>query len=141
MTEQKLRDILAFPKDDWEAMLRTAVECYSAGRLSQAETILVGLMALDDSDARPVKLLASCLFQQHRHRDAEALYEQARSLDPRDPYALVALGEIKLKALKLGEAIAVFEQLFALDPKGLHPAANRGRKLVREYHHKLVSAP
>ncbi len=134
---KQLFEQLALPKSDCDAMLRVAVESYGAGNLQQAETILVGLIALDERDARPVKLLGSVLLLQERHREAEQAYELAFALEQDDPYTLVALAEIKLKALKLDEAIPLFERLFAMDPGGKHPAANRGRQLVRAFHDKL----
>jgi len=134
---RELFELLSLPKSDCEAMLRTAVECYGTGNFPQAETILVGLIALNEADPRPMKLLASCLLLQDRHREAEHAYERALELDPQDAYTLVALGEIKLKTLNLAEAIPLFERLFALDPDSSHPAANRGRQLVKSYYEKM----
>jgi tetratricopeptide (TPR) repeat protein len=132
-----LRDLLGFSDADCDAMLRVAVECYGNGELAKAETILVGVMQLAERDARPVKLLASTLLLQEKHREAEALYERAHALDAADPYTLVALGEIKLKALKIKEAIPLFERLFDMDPDGKHPAANRGRDVVKSFYAKM----
>ena len=134
------RDVIVILPEDAEAMLRAAVDSYSAGKLSHAETILAGLIALKNDDARPVKVLASCMLLQQRHREAEAMYERALGLDADDPYTLVALAEIKLKALKVEDAISLLERLFALDPERSHPAANRGRQQVREFHARLAKA-
>ena len=135
---QRLRELLRFSSEDKDDMLRAAVDCYGNGDLSQAETILVGLMSLDEADPRPVKLLASTLFLLGRHVEAEHFYERALALDGQDPYTLVALGEIKLKALKLRDAIPLFERLFELDPAGTHPAANRGRELVFQQYKRMT---
>ncbi len=135
-----LQKLLAVKKDDYEAMLKSAVDLYSAGNLKEAEVILVGLMALDERDARPVKLLASAQMLAQHHREAERLFEHALGLDPEDMYVIVALGEIKLLAMQLDQALPLFERLFAMDPKGQHPAANRGRQLVRELHRKMGSS-
>jgi hypothetical protein len=134
-----LSEMLAFSSADCEEMLRAAVEAYAADRLSVAETILVGLITLngEDKDVRPIKLLAAVLMAQGRHRDAERIYEQSLHLDPDDPDTLVALGELKLKTLEIGAAVPLFEKLFAADPNGEHPAANRGRHIVRQYHDRL----
>ncbi len=137
---EELRELLMFSQEDYENMLRAALESYTGGELSQAEAILVGLMTLNDEDSRPVKLLGSALLLQGKHVEAERVYEIAHEMDPDDPYILVALGEIKLKALKIPEAIPLFERLFELDPDGMHPAANRGRELVQTYYQKLASA-
>jgi len=139
MSDQELTDILQLAGDDFEAMLRLATENYSEGKFSETRTILAGLIAINDKDARVFKLLGSCLLLEDRHRDAEKAYAKAHELDAKDLYTLVALGEIKLKSLNIQEAVPLFEQLFALDPDGEHPAANRGRKLVQEHYQKLSS--
>jgi len=136
-SEQSLRDLLEFSPDRCEEMLRAALESYANGDFAQAETILVGLITLDDADARPIKLLASTCMVQGKHRQAEILYERALEVDPDDPYSLVALGEIKLKALKLEEAVPLFERLFDLDPAGELAPANRGRELVKSAYARL----
>ena len=133
-----LAELLAFPAERCEQMLRAALERYADGDFHQAETILVGLITLNNGDARPLKLLASTCLHQGRHAQAESLYERALELDPDDAYTLVALGEIKLKALKIEEAVPLFERLFALDADGNSPPANRGRELVRDYHQRFA---
>ena len=137
---KSLREILVFSDEDCEDMLRCAVDSYSNGELHHAEAILVGLIALSGGDSRPVKLLASTLMMEGKHEEAEELYERARKMDPDDPYVLVALGEIRLKSLKLADAMPVFEHLCELDPDGVNPAANRGRELLRLYSAKLAEA-
>ena len=134
----KLKDVLGMSSLDYESMLSTAVDCYSASKFSQAEAILIGLVTLNDEDVRPLKVLASCLLLEGRHIEAERVYELAHKLDPKDPYTLVALGEMKLKTLKLSEAVPLFEKLFAMDPKGEHPACNRGRQLVKDHYQMLM---
>lgn len=138
--ETNLRDILKISRARCEEMLRVAVDVYTHGDLTQAEIILVGLAALMHDDARPLKLLGSTLLLQARHIEAEAVYENALRLDGKDPYVLVALGELKLKSYKLQDAIPLFERLFAMDPNGEHPAANRGRELVHQAHATLAGA-
>lgn len=136
--KRDLRTLLRIPDEQREEMLRAAVDSYTNGDLAHAETILVGLIALDDTDVRSLKLLASTRLLKGRHRDAEQLYERVLEHDPHDPYTVVALAEIKLKALKLDEAIPLFEQLFAADPNGTHPAANRGREVLKAFHAKMA---
>ena len=108
-------------------MLHLATENYSDGKFSETRAILAGLIAINEADARLYKLLGSCLLL------------KAHTLDAQDPYTLVALGEIKLKALNIAEAVPLFEKLFAQDPEGEHPAANRGRRLVQDHYQKLSS--
>ena len=139
MTENfnNIREIFQISPGDFESMLRNAAECYTNGQLGQAITILAGLITMEKSDARPFKLLGSCLLLQQDLERAESTYNVAMELDPADPYTLVALGELRLKGLKIAEAVPLFEKLFEMDPEGEHPAANRGRKLVQDYYEKL----
>lgn len=136
-TQTTINDVFQISADDFEAMLRSAAECYTNGELGQAITILAGLITIKKTDARPFKLLGSCFLLQHNHQKAEAVYTKALELDPEDPYTLVALGELRLKSLQILEAAPLFEKLFEMDPEGEHPAANRGRKLVQDYYEKL----
>ena len=92
---------------------------------------------MEKKDPRPFKLLGSCFLLQQNFEKAESTYNIAMELDPNDPYTLVALGELRLKGLKIAEAVPLFEKLFQLDPDGEHPAANRGRKLVQDYYEKI----
>lgn len=134
-----LRDILGFDKDIYEEMLRSAAHSYSNGEFKVACSILNGLINLDNTDSRAYKLLGSALLLQKKTPEAEEAYEIAISLDPTDPYTLVALTELKLRGLKLTEALPYLEKLLKLDPDGKHPAVNRGRKLAAEFYEKLQS--
>ncbi len=135
MTEPlNLKDLLNLGGADVDGLLRTAVEHQAAGRLREAEAVLSGLMTLAAGDVRPVKLLASVLVLQNRQAEAAETFERAHQLDPDDPFTLVALGELKLKAGDLAGALPYFDKLFLLDPKSQHPAANRGRALIKEFH-------
>jgi len=134
---KNIQEVFQISAEDFEAMLRNAAECYTDGKLGQAITILAGLITMEQLDARPFKLLGSCFLLQQNHEKAESTYCVALELDPEDPYTLVALGELRLKGLKISEAVPLFEKLFEMDPDGEHPAANRGRKLVQDYYEKL----
>jgi Tfp pilus assembly protein PilF len=122
--------VYQLPEEDREYMLKLAVEHYSENRLGQAEKVLRGLLAAEPDDARAWQLLGSCLAVQGFRVAAEQVYKRALELDPKDAYALVALAEIALDALRWEDAKPLFERLFALDPDGTHPAANRGRRIL-----------
>lgn len=134
-----LADVLGIQPDDCERMLRSAADCFARGQLREAEVILVGLNHLS-TDLRALKLLASTLYAQQRHSDAIRLYEDIVQRDDTDPFVLVALGELKLKSLRVAEALPVFRRLFELDPEGDHPAANRGRYLLQQCTEQLRQA-
>lgn len=133
----KLAELLALSDHDLSDILKAAVECYAEEDFVKTEAILMGLLSVDPNHLSGLKLLASTLLLQDRHREAEIIYQRAHTLDPADLYVLGALAEIKLRALKLQEAIPLFEKLFEADPNHEHPAANRGRDIVHDYHKKV----
>jgi hypothetical protein len=68
------------------------------------------------------------------------MYQKAHELEPKDLYTLGALAEIKLRLLDVTGALPLFERLFAADPQREHPAANRGRQVVHDYHLRLAQS-
>ncbi len=139
MPPLNLKELFGLEAGDLEGLLRHAVEHYSAGRMREAEVVLAGLTLLAENDARPFKLLGSALLLQDRHTAAERVYTRACELDPKDPYTLVALGELRLKAYDIKGALPLFERLFALDPHAQHPAANRGRAIIKAFHREVAA--
>ena len=137
MSNLDLQSLLGISSDTVEALLNRAAALYSEGQFETMRKTLDGVIALSPDDARAYTLIGSSFIQEGRDRDAETAYTAAYERDAEDPYTLVALGELKLRALDLPAAVPLFEKLFALDPDGTHPAANRGRGLVQDYHTKL----
>ncbi len=123
---------LLLSKQDCEYILQKAVDAYSRGDWGETEKLLQGYIGIEPDDVRPWQLLGSTLLAQGQRRFAEKAYEKAYAIDPQDPYTLVALGEIALDALRIEDAKPYFEQLFALDKEGRHPAANRGRVILKQ---------
>ncbi len=121
----------------FEMLLGSAIDAYSDGELNLAISICDALQSLHPTDARAFKIAASAYLMKERHHDAERIYEQAHNLDPSDPYTLVALGELKLRTLQLGDVATYFEPLFESDPDCQNPAANRGRRVLLDFYERL----
>jgi predicted Zn-dependent protease len=117
--------------EDREYMLKRAVEHYTESQLAECEKVLRGLLALEPNDARAWQLLGSCLAVQGYRQAAEKVFQRVLELAHDDPYALAALAEIALDALRWKEAKAYLKRLFDQDPDGKHPAANRGRFILK----------
>lgn len=132
-----LKSLLGIAPQTIEALMNQAAEFYSNGQFEKMRKVLSGVIALAPQDPRPHTLMGSSYLLEGRDREAEQAYATAYTHDPSDPYTLVALGELKLRSLDLQEAVAYFEKLFALKDSATHPAAQRGRELVREYHQRL----
>lgn len=120
------------PAEDREYMLKVAVEHYTESRLHKCEKVLRGLLALEPENTRAWELLGSCLAVQGYRTAAEQVYLRVIELEPNSPYALAALAEIALDALRWEDAKKHLQALFVLDPEGRHPAANRGRLILQE---------
>jgi len=126
-----------FSSENYEYMLNVATDQYTEGNYVEVRRILTGLETANGADPRIYKLRGSCFLLEGNSEDAEKAYEMAYSIEPDDMYTLVALGEMRLQSLQLEAAAPFFERLFALDPEGQHPAANRGRQLVQDFHSKF----
>lgn len=137
MSNDNLMTILGLNDDTTDALINQAALLYSDGQFEKMRKVLGGAVALSPRDPRPHTLIGSSFFIEGRDREAEAAYQRAYDCDASDPYTLVALGELKLRALELEAAVRVFEELFALPNIQEHPAAERGRELIHTYYQKL----
>ena len=137
MSKLNVKTILGLNDDTTEALLNQAAKLYSDGQFEKMRKVLNGVVALSPHDPRPHTLIGSSFFLEGRDREAEAAYQRAYQNDASDAYTLVALGELKLRALELEAAVNIFEELFALPDIQKHPAAERGRELIHAYYQKL----
>lgn len=125
------------PKAALEATLEAAVSYYSDGKFDDAEDLLLAVIDAQPQDARAFKLLGSIKMLTDKRRDAQRYFEQALALEPDDPYVLVALGELKIDVQRIQEGVDLIKRL--LDAHQQHPAANRGRQLLKHTYERLKS--
>ena len=129
MSNDKLTTILGLNDDTTDALLNQAALLYSDGQFEKMRKVLTAWLLLVHT-THVHTLIGSSFFLEGRDREAEAAYQRAYQNDASDAYTLVALGELKLRALKLEAAVTIFEELFALPDIQEHPAAERGRELI-----------
>ena len=120
------------PKEDVEYMLKTAVDHYSASRFHEAERLLRGILALEPDEWRAWQLLGSILLTQGFRVGADVVYRRCLEINPHDTYALAAVVEIALDAMRAKDAEPYLDRLFQQDPEGKHPAVNRIRYLMSQ---------
>lgn len=120
-----------------EATLQSAVQFYEQGAFGRAEKLLQGVTKWAPKDARAWKLLGSLKMLTDRRREAQQYFEQALSLDPNDPYVLVALGELKIDVQRIQEGVELIKKLLAQHESDDHPAANRARQLLQHTYDRL----
>ena len=137
MSTIDIKSLLGIDADTIEVLMNRAAALYSEGQFEAMRKTLNGVIALSPDDPRPHTLIGSSYLLEGRDRDADTAYQAAFERDPSDPYTLVALGELKLRALDLKSAVTYFEKLFTSTTDHTHPARLRGQALVREYHAKL----
>lgn len=81
-----------------------AYRFYRAKSFDNAETLLRGVIALDDTLAYPHLLLGDILLQRSAYDEALAQFERAQALNPDDGETLAKFGEAKLRAGEAEEA-------------------------------------
>jgi Flp pilus assembly protein TadD len=120
---------------DREHFLGCAVDLYQRGDLPAAERVLRGVLPLADDDHRPWALMGAVLWQQGAPAAAEIYYRHALRHAPHDPYTLLALGELAMRALRWSDALKHFAVL--LEQPSDHPAVARAVELLRHARSRL----
>ena len=121
---------LARKADEWAALLVTAHNFLSQGRLKEATRIFEGLVVVDSRNPYIQGTLGSIYQKQQRYELALIRYNNALALNPDDMSALCNRGEILLNLGKFQEAAMDLRRAIELDPGKKDGAANRARLLV-----------
>jgi|GEM_PF-5647632 len=95
-----------------------AYQFYGAKSFDNAETLLKGVIALDDTRAYPHLLLGDILLQKSQYDGAIQQFERALALDPDDGETLAKLGESKLRSGHAEEANRILLAAMAVLPDG-----------------------
>ena len=119
MSHVDIKSLLGIDADTIEVLMNRAATLYSEGQFEAMRKTLKGVIALAPHDPRPHTLIGSSYLIEGRDRDAEAAYRAAHERDQDDLYTLVALGELKLRALELKDAVTYFEKLFAYNGQSI----------------------
>jgi tetratricopeptide (TPR) repeat protein len=96
--------------------LRRSSELIAAHRLTEAESILNGLLSQNKNDAEAMNLLGVVRGQQGQNKDAEILFRNALGVEPTLASAHANLGLLYLQEDKPDQSIDEYEAALKIDP-------------------------
>jgi predicted Zn-dependent protease len=138
MAGEKTADLFGVDESFVNGVVHRAYKLYVNKSLEQAEVLLRGATALDETQAYAHLLLGDILLQRARFSDAVEVLEKARELDEESAEILAKLGEAQVRAGKRKAAVATLEA--AMDALA---ADSPHRKRSEALHHvaSRVDAP
>lgn len=99
-------------------------------RLSDAEQLLKGALALDQSHVRTYRVLGHLLAKEHRYDEAHLVFKKALALAPEDDDLYDGLARLFLTQGKVAEGEACLRRALALNPRSYISLSNLGAALL-----------
>lgn len=125
-----LLDALGFDRDKVNALALFSRELVDQGKISDAQTILEGLVMLDPQNNYVHSCLGAIYMRQGQSDAALVELAYALKLDPTDMAANTHLGELFLERGDLEKSADHLRKAIEADPNGSDPFANRARTLA-----------
>lgn len=101
-----------------------------SGNFDQALTVFEGLVATAPQDSSFRTYLGATLANLERHEDAFREFTAALRLDPKNVDALVARGELLVRANQIPLALDDFEKALKLDPQRRMQSTHRAQTII-----------
>jgi predicted O-linked N-acetylglucosamine transferase (SPINDLY family) len=116
--------------------------CLRLGDSGAAERAYLESVALDPAKAEAVNNLGSIsLSDRHRPAEAESLFRQALSLEPRSPAYRNGLGLALRSQIRLQEAAELFRQAVEIDPSYEEASLNLNDRMLLWQHYRSDLSP
>jgi len=125
-----MSQMFGLAKQEIEAIAVLGFQLYEQGKVSDAETIFNGLVALDSHVYYGYAGLGALALAEEKLDEATRWLTRAAELSPEDPTVHANLGEALLRQARVEEAAAAFHQALALDPEEKDAGANRARAIL-----------
>jgi tetratricopeptide (TPR) repeat protein len=125
-----LSQMFGLAKQEIEAIAALGFQLYEQGKVSDAESIFNGLIALDSHVYYGYAGLGALALAEEKLDEASRWLARAAELNPDDPTVHANLGEAFLRQARVEEAAAEFQKALALDPKEADAGANRARAIL-----------
>jgi tetratricopeptide (TPR) repeat protein len=125
-----MRQMFGLAKQEIEAIALLGFQLYEQGKVTDAESIFSGLIALDSHVYYGYAGLGALSLAQEKLDEAFRWLTRAAELNPQDPTVHANLGEALLRQAKFEEAASEFQKALALDPAEDDPGANRARAIL-----------
>jgi lipopolysaccharide biosynthesis regulator YciM len=121
MNGEKTTDVFGVDDGFVHAVVNRAYKLYVSKSFEQAEVLLKGATALDETQAYAHLLLGDILLQRAQFVEAVEELEKARQIDGKSAEILAKLGEAKVRAGQRAEAVATLERAMdVLDGESPH---------------------
>ena len=126
-----LSQIFGLAKQEIEAIAALGFQLYEQGKVTDAEAIFNGLIALDSQVYYGYAGLGALSLAEEKLDESVRWLTRAVELNPNDPTVHANLGEALLRKGRFNEAAEKFQHALALDPGQVDPGANRARAILR----------
>ncbi len=117
----------AWAGDPVIAQLARADSAFAAGRLALAEREYAAVLSIDPDQSRAIFQLARLAATP---AESERLLRRYVALEPRDPWGMMALGDVLGRASRWNEALALYDEAYWRLPADRDAAMGRARLLA-----------
>ena len=117
-------------KQEVEAIAALGFQLYEQGKMSDAECIFNGLIALDSKLYYGYAGLGAMTLADEKLEESVRWLTRAAELNSNDPTVHANLGEALLRQGRFKEASEQFQIAMKQDPKAKDPGANRARSIL-----------
>jgi tetratricopeptide (TPR) repeat protein len=125
-----LSQMFGFAKQEVEAIAALGFQLYEQGKVSDAESIFNGLIALDSQVYYGYAGLGAMALAEEKLEESVRWLTRAVELNPDDPTVHANLGEALLRQAKFTDAANEFQKALKLDPNETDGGANRARAIL-----------
>jgi len=117
--------------EDLRAVMAAGLQCYQAGKFSDAERILRGALQSHPGSADIQHMLGLVQMAQGRFAEAITLLERAFVLQPQSPALLTNLGKAYFETGDVPKAIEQYRAAIKIDPRFVESHYNLGNAYYR----------
>ena len=125
-----LSQIFGLANQEVEAIAALGFQLYEQGKVTDAESIFKGLIALDSQVYYGYAGLGAMSLAEEKLEEAVRWLTRATELNPNDPTVHANLGEALLRHAKFSDAATEFQMALDLDAEQKDPGANRARAIL-----------
>ncbi len=125
-----LSQVFGLAKQEVEAIAALGFQLYEQGKMSDAECIFDGLIALDSKLYYGYAGLGAMTLAEEKLEESVRWLTRAVELNTSDPTVHANLGEALLRQGRFKDAAEQFQIAMKQDPKAKDPGANRARSIL-----------
>jgi tetratricopeptide (TPR) repeat protein len=128
--QTSLSQTFGLAKQEVEAIAALGFQLYEQGKMTDAECIFNGLIALDSKLYYGYAGLGAMTLAEEKLEESVRWLSRAAELNASDPTVHANLGEALLRQGRFKDAAEQFQIAMKQDPKAKDPGANRARSIL-----------